>query len=121
MTETPRPDLFAFLLARIAEDEAVARTASWTGSIDFGGEDALAADQSGISRHIARWDPARVVAECTSKRALLDHHATTDAGECGICADGHKGYCWTVRLLAAPHADHPDYDPAWAATTEESA
>jgi len=24
------------------------------------------------------------------------------------------GWCKTVLLLAAPYAEHPDYDPTWA-------
>lgn len=42
---------------------------------------------------------------------------TCDAGDnsCGCMGGGIYDYpCETLRLLALPHAGHPDYDPAWS-------
>lgn len=77
--------------------------------------------------HIARHDPARVLAECEAKRRIADMHtsdATWDGGEeCAQCSfhEAYEGFndvsetfpCTTLRLLALPYADHPDYDEKW--------
>ena len=114
-----------FLEARIAEDETVAREATtgpWTyqdyahvGSYDFAHVFAPDPDDSsavlGVSlgtlredaAHIARHDPARVLAECAAKRAIiaLDEYA--------------EGSYWdTLATLAAVYASHPDYRQEWA-------
>lgn len=73
--------------------------------------------------HVARWNPARVVAEVAAKRAILDEHATVTEGReeyCRTC-DADRGYaptgfpmpCPTVRLLALPYASNPGFDEAW--------
>ena len=49
-------------------------------------------------RHIARWDPARVVAECESKRRILERHEQDEE---------------ILRVLALPYADHRDYRDEW--------
>lgn len=66
--------------------------------------------------HIARHDPARVLAECEAKRRIVARH------------DAHLGHeptphivprlkwregCDTLRLLALPYADHPDFREEW--------
>lgn len=77
--------------------------------------------------HIARHDPARVLAEVDAKRRLIDLHPhsvwPTRKGPghlyCGTCheedgvigGDGH--HCLTLRLLALPYADHADYREEW--------
>lgn len=93
--------------------------------------------------HIVRHDPVRVAADVAAKRALLDLHPTNeqkpyraqlhidrahlDSGgwyhppdpfycDCQL-DDGMitgKEPCPTKRILAAPYADHPDYDPRWS-------
>lgn len=67
------------------------------------------------SRHIARWDPARVLADIASKRVLLAYLAHVaevilDNNLWSLEGESDHG----LRLLAAPYAAHPDYDPAWA-------
>ncbi len=95
--------LAEFLLARIAEDEAVARQAigkavfqqqsgHWSfehvtdqyGPIplvfaiaDGGGKTQVARldtawEREGRGHHIARWDPAHVLAECEAKRRIVE-------------------------------------------------
>lgn len=83
-------DLAAWLLERIADDEAVARAAT---SLGYGWDaDGLAGDvyasgddpQTGTlvaeagehadAAHIARWDPDRVLAECVAKRRIVEAH-----------------------------------------------
>lgn len=90
------------------------------------------------AEHIARWDPARVLAEVEAKRRVLDLHAparrrlqlvpedgngTTTFGfyVCPICVphivehgqDFDEGPCRTVRLLAQPYAGRPGWREEW--------
>lgn len=95
--------LTEFLLARIAADEDAAEhgrrhNASTT----------YAQDNYGC----LLVDPKRVLAECEAKRWIVEVSTTTvkSHGLCTRCVT-----CITVRLLALPYADHPDYDPKWRA------
>ena len=72
--------------------------------------------------HIARHDPARVLAECEAKRRIVGLHVCAcpdpTCGDCGECsglhhADPTPAPCDTLRLLALPYADHEDYDEGW--------
>ena len=132
--------LTEFLLARIAEDEEVARGAgrddAWeqgeryhernvvrpVGGFDWVGVSGdrldipvLTAQSSstprelfeGRARHIARHDPARVLAECEAKRLIVEHFSETGIDFLGEIARV------PLRALAAVYADHPDYDEAW--------
>jgi hypothetical protein len=104
-----------FLLQRIAEDEAVARAAisatgesPWQASsyrvvVDDGFEVADASVPS--ATHIARHDPARVLAECAAKRAIVE--CATDQHTGGIEFDS------ILRALASVYADHESFDPRW--------
>ena len=68
----------------------------------------------GDGPHIARHDPARVLREVESKRAILaqlsevDVVMTHDVG-------GHNAIGRAVRHLAAVYSDHPDYRQEWKA------
>ena len=127
-----------FLLARIAEDEAVARMCvemfptpweitdrGWRVRIyaaDVPTEDMFSDDPDATSvrnpvvmevepdrhiedprwlservEHIARHDPARVLADCEARRQLVEA----------------MGDDWVTRVLALPYADHPDFDESW--------
>lgn len=71
------------------------------------------------ARHIARHDPARVLAEVTAKRAIVELHepyASESHGgaACWVCGPGGFPWpCTTLRLLAMPYADHADYREDW--------
>jgi hypothetical protein len=109
-------NLAAFLLDRIAEDEAVARAVSaedwaesWRG---------INPRRLEIVRHIARHDPARVLADCDAKRRIVERlsgylsseHDPEPEGAWELLDD----HAWaTLYALALPFADHPDYDPSW--------
>lgn len=57
------------------------------------------------SFHIANFDPARVLAECESKRQLLRHVTLADIG--------YGPMVKALQLLALPYADHPQFQEAW--------
>lgn len=136
--------LAEFVLARIAEDKAAARAAvepraaagPWiTGKVashlidtvvyrpspynpelivhaastEFAGRDAV-----DVAAHIARWDPARVLAECEAKRKLvrLAQHMSDNAWQDGdqrAVTEFRAGQI--LRFLALPYSEHPDYPP----------
>ena len=118
-------DLIAFLRTRLDEDEAVAKAADMPGVHPRGPwqrydngriEDArgytVAKARPESSEHIARWDPARVLAEVDAKRRILDwceRMAHVD-GYGGLMARDAR---MIRRLLAQPYAEHPDYRPEW--------
>jgi hypothetical protein len=80
------------------------------------------------AEHIARWDPARVLAEVEAKRRILDvilaYEAKID-GEWGCCHSADAigaGRCpeidpneiHALRLLAQPYAGWPGWREEWA-------
>lgn len=135
-------DLVTFLRARLDIDEQVAREAlagEWrNASTSSHYEDAAgpseavftALPDAGLTvvartgargdraamvnaEHIARHDPARVLAEVDAKRRLLDYMVDLES-------KALDGNWWNLdrdlpfQLLALPYADHPDYRPEWA-------
>ena len=142
-------DLVAFLRRMLDADEQAARDASagpwWaedTSPRRWGEErDAEVASSQGRvalldhdrngdlnAEHVARWDPARVLAEVEAKRKIMAeafHHAATIDSEWGCCHDAEEieqGMCpdqrpdelALLRLLARPYVGHPGYRPEWA-------
>lgn len=106
--------IMEFLLARIAEDEALAKSrpdSHFYVLPDDGYE------MAGIGPgYVLAAAPARVLAECSAKREILDDHAPYYEGS-DLCG-GHDGrhtveQCYLRRVMAGVYADHPDFDPAW--------
>ena len=97
--------LTEFLEARFAEDEAIAWAAvHWNeGVTDW------ADNEEDDWKHIARWDPARVLAECEAKRRIVQNVCVLMAHRDMYAQDKKYLLC----LLALPYADHPDYLPEW--------
>lgn len=145
--------LAEFLLARIADDEAVAREASARQGVRWFDEQGIVSSDAkpdgapghfldmyapegrwmlwdcegaaslgvheATSAHIARWDPARVLAECQAKRRIVEEWKAIDlsVGDAvdRLLGGGEKaGLALTMRLLALPYADHDDYRQEWA-------
>ncbi len=121
--------LAEFLLARIAEDKMIAGFAaqdlhngSW--HLNPEQEEVHAAGETPVfvapwggslgpaAEHVTRWDPARVLAECEGKRRIVDEC-------CGWIEESCEDYGaralarMTLRLIALPYADHPDYREEW--------
>jgi hypothetical protein len=127
--------LIEFLRARLDDDEATARAADPEWRTEHTRYHLAALDDEPAG-HIARHNPARVLAEVDAKRRIVDHHAITvkkaniapynwQTGDpqpaeydvtceiCGWVGGLPTSGCLTLQLLALPYADHPDYDPAW--------
>ena len=126
--------LTEFLLARIAEDEAVAQKAGgdeWEyaaycgamqiqtvrvdGTLGYEQHLAITRDYEGLSDsvgedagpHIARHDPARVLAECEAKQRIVANHLRHSPGQSGYGASRYAAACLAMTY------DHPDYQAEW--------
>ncbi|MGW4972629.1 DUF6221 family protein [Streptomyces albidoflavus] len=127
-------DLIAFLQARLEHDEAVAReatpgpwrntptarhhdTASGRSEEAVFGRNAIRVATTGEpagrhnlvnAEHIARHDPARVLAEVEAKRSMIgriSNHA--------LIMGQDEVHGSLLRSLALPYSDHPDYRDEW--------
>ena len=125
-----QPNLDQFLLARIAEDKRIATDAaratgreSWTAG-DLPGGAGEPHDQA--AEHLVRHDPARILAECTAKRRIVQacRDIRPDLHFLGVRPHGladfplsptdqHQLAALTLALLALPYADHPEYRREW--------
>jgi hypothetical protein len=126
-------DLVQFLRDRLDEDERVAREAASTqrngGSWQFSEMQVRAGDGAPVTKHtwvgegshIARHDPARVLAEVQAKRLLLDRwselqdriDSEDDQEKRGRLALTRHGLDMFVFQLGTVYADHPDYRQEW--------
>lgn len=117
-----------FLEARIAEDEAAARASfdePWLGREDNGKWEVVGSRvdgdcyfsigsseeppiyflTEGQAEHIARHDPARVLAECAAKREIVSVQAVSK-----VTAIPNP---FILRALASVYAEHQDYRQEW--------
>jgi len=127
-------DLITFLRARLDEDQAVAQAATagpWTtmgqrvmapsppstrpGVGMAAGHAAASADFNETAAHIARHDPARVLAEVEAKRILLGDHERFVAERRRMMGgwDSYPEASPVLTAFAAAYADHPDYREEW--------
>jgi hypothetical protein len=74
--------------------------------------------------HIARWDPARVLAEIEASRRILDLHSPR-MGLCDTCAMAtvpvYPTPCPTLGALVSAYRDHPGYDLSWTPDAKDPA
>lgn len=114
-----------FILARVGEEEVLARRALEGRSLD----DSWASGSE--AEHYDTWSPWRVESGCIATRLLVNahrnvgptlHHANGAdpellAATCRTCRDddGHAAVwpCYTLRVLAAEWSHHPDYRSEW--------
>lgn len=138
-----QPTLVEFLRARLDEDEQMARAAGEEGSRwtdHYGSVHAEDTDDPGVpvvynegrptdeqAAHIARHDPARVLAEVEAKRRIIELHTARGVPggppflwACNVCDRSPVDWEWTtlwpcptLRLLALPWAGHDDYREEW--------
>ena len=135
-------DIVEFLEARIAEDEGAAEAATegpwewrpkgdtpgiypvdgrlgWVALPQMTQQQYLAltssdpgAPKHSNAEHIARHNPARILAECKAKRAIIDairRQEEDDDPMAWIVASGIL-----LKTMAAVYADHEDYAHIWA-------
>lgn len=121
--------LTEFLLARIAEDERVARAVESAKRPDpVSRSEFLAEHEISDVDVVQRWEtrtrqlhdlgthlvgayPRRVLAECEAKRRIVEHQ--TQRPEKDFRPLPPAVDTPVLRLLALPYAGHPDYDEAW--------
>lgn len=131
-------NLTEFLTARIDEDEAVARGSApgpWETmtqetadgenvyyTVDTAAGETIADLYESTERgrvtsgHVARYSPSRVLAECEAKRRIVDYREqeARDTSMPPMLREARlSAFDATLRALALPYADHPDYDEAW--------
>jgi hypothetical protein len=137
VTGSGEVSLGEFLLARLAEDAAAARACAavypspWDVS-DRGWVAYVKADAPAFRevarleqftvpvgqppwlgealKHVARWDPARVLAECEAKRRVVDEYRAVPEG---MQQPYRAGLSRALRCLALPYAGHEDFRPEW--------
>jgi hypothetical protein len=119
-------DLAQFLLARVGEDEQIARAARGSGVHD---------DRPAVKEWIGLANPERMLVWSDARRRIVALHSTlrpdglrpdtlrpnalapngTGGGETApVCTGcGKRAPCPTLRLLALPFADHPDFREEW--------
>jgi hypothetical protein len=160
-------DLVEWLREQIAEDRRLAELATpgpwrpsdtrpdpsgdhWQDVYALSGSVTVAHEEpcclAGDAQHIARWDPARVLAECDAKEQILAEHERIVLHKgsgadyyvtvmvCRVCGgsdawfDSHSQAmraalhpCPTLRLMCLPYADRPGYRPEWRPARAESA
>lgn len=119
MTETRTETLAEFLLARIAEDETLARSALTDEVADWWAQDWAEVDDTSRAL-VDRFDPHRVLAVCAAHRRIVELHAPMGTARvvCAVCWNarfvGHEDWpCPTLLALAQPYADHPDFREEW--------
>ena len=111
--------LVEFLLARITEDEAVARGLQNATVLAGQRPNFYGAGGPAAEDFWRRFDPAWVLAECEAKRRIVDEHGIDyEDGEqvCAVCRAviGNVPYpCRTLRFAALPYAGHSDYREEW--------
>jgi len=105
--------LTEFLLARIAEDEWIANTASGI----VAGPAQMGKDLWNFGDQRLEVTKRRVLAECEAKRRIVV--IAVDQMRLGDEARGWDNWrdmaMQNLHALALPYADHPDYDEEWRA------
>lgn len=115
-------DIAEFVLARIAEDQAIAESVRAERG-DVRGDQTRSvqewAEFDSSEPHVAVGHD-RMLAECAAKRKIIVEHGPDSHQWCIGChfgSDEERMYkideCPTKRMLAEPYADHPDYRPEW--------
>ena len=108
--------LTEFLLARIAEEEAEANQYILLPGATTGGH---------FWGEHGRWFPARVLAECEAKRAIVKQAKEASSDRAGVISEFCVGQAerdaayatdpgdLILKALALPYAANPDYLPEW--------
>ncbi len=102
--------LTEFLLARIAEDEHVAMVTRADEHPNVRERSAATSAYDAAGYTYVRTTSGRLSRDCTARRRIVSaHQAAQEAGDETTVVALET----VMRHLAAVHADHPDFDPAW--------
>lgn len=120
-------ELMAWLLARLDEDEQVAKAATpgpWHSSEFYPEAASIEAPSRNVANesstgditmqdgaHIARWDPARVLAEVEAKRGIIGEYE--DMLRAGASREALDAMETAIEYLALPYQDRPEYRDEW--------
>jgi hypothetical protein len=106
-------ELAEFLLARIAEESALAEAAHRDAQTRGPITDDLRADPDDHRvAHMFLWSPDRVLAECEARRRIVeDYLAQLDSHRSGWDARTPRDI--SVRALGLPYTGHPGYRDDW--------
>jgi hypothetical protein len=119
-------EIAAFCAARLDEDEAAAKAGGggeWhddhpaIGVVLVGGEPLIEGHVTGLTPHIARHDPARVLRDVAAGRAILGLFVNGFGTKVGVVMSAGTRIIsgdWLLRCLASARSDHPDYRKEWA-------
>jgi hypothetical protein len=131
VSDTVTMALSEFLLARLDEDYEVAyggepspwTEGNWDGEFSgprevlgkFGDVTAVCY-YGGTYGHVLRFDPSRIIGGIEANRRVVEEHhegpTCSDGTYCVTCLASHHP-CRTLRFLALPYSDHPDYREEW--------
>jgi hypothetical protein len=109
--ETATLTLTDFVLTRIAEEEALAGAVSrrqrrgWPSTANA----AAGAVGHDVGLFILFNNPGRREAQCEALRRIVSQRT------CCITPNADQDHCPTLRALALPYADHPDFREEWRA------
>jgi Family of unknown function (DUF6221) len=119
-------DLATWLQEQIRADRGIARGALWPLGADDGRwrsdgqaivndsiQGAVAEGNPGSVKHIANWDPHRVLRDCEARQQIVKIHERNDRDMCMACEDPRPVACETLRLIALPFADREGYQEQW--------
>lgn len=95
-----------FLLDRIAEDELLTSGLVNTYESYVASLRSDRITQLALAPWLGRFDPARVLAECKSKRRIIERVSDVKWG-------GYAVRDVVLGELASVYAGHPDYDQTW--------
>lgn len=102
-------DLVTFLRARLDEDEQVARQVTMC----EGDDPSLWVLDDDYKHDTLVIDSARVLAEVAAKRRMVEQCGEAAADAINYAREARDLADDTLRLLALPFSDHPDYDESW--------
>lgn len=102
---TTTATLAEFLLARVSEDEAM-----WTLAVEA---KAAWVVGSGVPAVPPVEFGKRMLAECESKRRIVEAAAKVASVECWEYTDAPELADLVLEALAAPYADHPEFREEW--------
>lgn len=113
--------LGVYSVPRLEGNRGVVEIADRRGHDSYAHYDSTDEMDPGDARHISRWNPARVLAECEAKRRILEHaqlwERTLNESSAKYtdvqCAMYRMAMHWTLERIVQPYADHPDFEDMW--------